>query len=105
MRTGYLSKSMLEIPNDGFSDRLKQRQHHFLSAFLGGIASRYPRISERFTTAALAWPTSLENAFSRQRSSASVWAERRSATCRAKNFSQSCCNVRFAPLPDPSHSK
>src|ERR1700730_6362536 len=30
-----LSKSMLEISNDGFSDRFKQWQHHFLSAFLG----------------------------------------------------------------------
>lgn len=47
----------------------------------------------------------LENAFRRQGSSPSVWGERRSAICRPKNFSQSCCTVRFDPLPVPSLSK
>ena len=71
----------------------------------GGIASRYPRISERFTAAALDWPMPRENAFRRQRSSESVWGERRSVICRQKKFSQSCCTVRFDPLPIPSLSK
>ena len=49
-----LSKSMLEISNDGFSDRFKQWQRHFLSAFLRTDADSrlLPVVSSKSNSAA-----------------------------------------------------
>src|ERR1700757_767316 len=73
-------------------------------------------MSERFTARDLAWPMALENAFRRQRSSPIVWGERRSAICRARNFSQARSlalevpprfqeQSRFILLRLPDHAK
>ena len=65
----------------------------------------YPRMSARLTAPARRWPSARVIAFKRHRSSKTVRVDRRSALCRAKNFSASSWTVNFPTSPSSSSSK